>query len=75
MKYKQIEQCSEMYKYGQNEKFKTRDEAEKVVEELKQKIGTQLALLKLYDMSKMEIIEFENAIQLVVKIKIPQLFS
>lgn len=75
MDYKQITQNSELYKYGRNEKFETKDEAKKAIEKLKQEIGTQLSLLKLYQLSEMKIIEIENALQLVVKIKIPQLFN
>lgn len=75
MDYKQITQSSELYKYGRNEKFETKDEAEKAIEKLKQEIGTQLSSLKLYQLSEMKIIEIENALQLVVRIKIPQLFN
>lgn len=75
MDYKQITQNSELYKYGRNEKFETKDEAKKAIEKLKQEIGTQLSLLKLYQLSEMKIIEVENALQLIVKIEIPQLFN
>lgn len=75
MDYKQIKQSSELYKYGRDEKFKTKDEAEKAIEKLKQEIGTQLSVLKLYQLSEMKIIEVENALQLIVKIEIPQLFN
>lgn len=75
MDYKQITQNSELYKYVRNEKFETKDEAKKAIEKLKQEIGTQLSVLKLYQLSEMKIIEVENALQLIVKIEIPQLFN
>ena len=75
MKYKQITQCSKLYKYGRNEKFKTREEAEREIKELKQEIATQLSLLKIYNMSEIEIAESENVMQLLVKVNIPQLFD
>jgi len=70
-----IEQRSEIYKYGRNEKYKTREELDDTIAKLKQKITTQLSLSKLYDRSTIELIEGENTLQLVVKTEIPKMFG
>ena len=74
MNYKRMEQCSKIYKYGRDEEFETKKEANDAIEKLKQQIITELALEKLYDKSDVEIVEVENGFKLNVEIKIPQLF-
>jgi len=73
MKYEKIQQCSRQYKYGKKEEFLTREDAQNAINKLKQEIGTQLAILKLYELSEIKIIEVKNVFQLVVIIKIPKL--
>lgn len=75
MDYKRIKQCSRAYKYGRNEEFETKQEAMEAIEKLKQEIITKLALEKIYDKSEIQIVEVENAVQLVVEIKILNLFG
>lgn len=69
------EQRSEIYKYGRNEKYKTKEELEDAMVKLEQDITKELSLLRLYDKSTVGWIEIENTLQLVVKIKIPKMFG
>lgn len=75
MEYKEIKQTSRAYEYGQGKEFLTREDAQQKVEEVKKNLTTQLALQKLYDKTKVEVIEVENAFQIVATTKIPKLLE
>ena len=77
MQYEKITQCSRLYRYGENEEFKTKEEAEDAIKKLDNKIKTELAMKKLYDVAEVDIYEAKNAnaLILMVTIKIPNLFE
>lgn len=69
--YRTFTQTSRIYKYGEREKLKNKEEALEEVQQLANKIKTELALMKIYDLSNIKIIEIENALQIVVNVKVP----
>ena len=75
MEYEQVVQCSRAYKYGENEEFKTREEAEEAIQKLRQKIVTTLALKKIYELSEVKLHDVNNAMLLVVVTKVPKIFK
>lgn len=77
MEYERITQCSRLYRYGENEEFKTKEEAEDAIKKLENQTKTELAIKKLYDVSEVDIYEAKNAnaFILMVTIKIPNLFE
>ena len=75
MEYEQVVQCSRAYKYGKNEEFKTREEAEEAIQKLRQKIVTTLALEKIYQLSEVKVHDVNNAMVIEVVTKIPKIFK
>lgn len=77
MEYEQITQSSRPYRYGENEEFKTKEEAMGCIKKLMQEVNTKLALLQLYDKSEVNIYESDsaNVLILVLKIKIPRILK
>lgn len=69
--YRTFTQTSRIYKYGEREKLKNKEEALEEVQQLANKIKTELALMKIYDLSDVKVVEIENALQIVVTVKIP----
>ena len=75
---KQVAQFSRPYKYGKREPLKTKEEAEKEVKKLEQKVKTEMSLNGLYKLSTVEILEDgseeEGTLKLIVTTKIPNVF-
>ena len=70
-----MKQTSRAYEYGQGKEFFTRQEALQQVEKVEQNLITQLAVHRLYDKTEVEIIEVENAFQIVATTKLPKLLE
>lgn len=77
MQYEKITQCSRLYRYGENEEFKTKEEAEDAIKKLENQTKIELAIKKLYDVAEVDIYEANNAnaLILMVTIKIPNFFE
>lgn len=75
MKYDQIIQESRIYKYGEKEEFKTREDALIKAKNKENDAKTEIALIKLWDLSQTEIVEENEAFKVVIKIKIPYIFD
>lgn len=73
MKYEQITQTSRPYEYGEGKEFLTKEEAEKKIKKLEQKIKTDMAINGMYKLSETKIVEIDNVLQLVVVTKIPKM--
>lgn len=72
MEYKQVIQKSRLYEYGRDKESKTEQEALLRAKKDEQKLKTQTSLKRIYDISKIEIIQTENrAYQIIWTVKIP----
>ncbi len=71
MKYKEVKQVSRFYEYGEGKEFKTRDEALKMVQRLEANLKTDIAIMRIYEISEVKVIEVEKAFQLVWTVRIP----
>lgn len=69
--YRTFKQTSRPYEYGEGKEFKDRNDCLEKVEQIKEKIGTELALKKIYEISKINVIEVLGALQIVVEVKVP----
>lgn len=74
MEYNQIVE-ERIYEYGESKELKTREEAEKKAQKVKKDVQNELALIRIWDFSKTEIIEENNAFKVVVTINIPSVFE
>ena len=74
MKYNQIVE-ERLYEYGKGKKLITKEEAYEKVKMLKKDVQTELALIKLWEFSNVEIIKERNAFKVVVTISIPSVFE
>ena len=69
--YRTFKQTSRPYEYGEGKEFKNKEEALKKVEILRNNIITSLAMNKIYELSEVNVVEVQNALQIVVNVKIP----
>lgn len=69
--YRTFTQTSRAYEYGGGKEFKDKKDCLEEVERIKRKIETELALVKIYELSKVNVIEIPGALQIVIKIKMP----
>lgn len=69
--YRTFTQTSRPYEYGEGKEFKDRNDCLEKVEQIKEKIGTELALKKIYELSEINVIEVLGALQIVVEVKVP----
>lgn len=69
--YRTFKQTSRPYEYGEGKEFKDRNDCLEKVEQIKEKIGTELALKKIYELSEINVIEVLGALQIVVEVKVP----
>lgn len=69
--YRTFTQTSRPYKYGEGEKLRNKEEALNKMRQLENKIKTELSLMKIYELSDVKVVEIENALQIVVTVKIP----
>lgn len=71
MEYKQVDQISRPYEYGEGKEFPNKEVAMKQIKHLELQKKTEVAMLRLYDVSKFQIIEEENALFLKIIFEIP----
>lgn len=71
MEYKQVEEISRPYEYGEDKEFPNKEVAMKQIKHLELQKKTEVAMLRLYDVSKFQIIEEENALFLKIIFEIP----
>ena len=69
--YRTFKHTSRPYEYGEGKEFKNKEEALKKVENLRNNIITSLAMNKIYELSEVNVVEVQNALQIVVKVKVP----
>lgn len=69
--YRTFTQTSRPYEYGEGKEFKDKSDCLEEVERIRRKIGTELALVKIFELSKISVIEVPGALQIVVNVKIP----
>lgn len=69
--YRTFTQTSRPYKYGKGEELSNKEEALNKMKQLENKIKKELALMRIYDLSDVKVVEIENALQIVVTVKIP----
>lgn len=74
MKYNQIVE-ERLYEYGEGKELKTREEAYEKAKMVKKNVKTELALIKLWEFSNVEIIKVNNAFKVVITISIPSIFE
>lgn len=72
---RQVVQTSKPYEYGEGKPFKTKEEAKEKVKKLEQEVKTTISLKKIYEISKVKIVEVPGAIQLVVTTTIPKVLN
>ena len=72
---RQVIQTSKPYEYGKDKTLKTKEEAMKEIQKLEQKVKTDMSLKKIYEFSKVKIIEVPGAIQLVVTTIVPKIMN
>lgn len=72
---RQVVQTSKPYEYGQDKPLKTKGEAMEEIQKLEQKVKTDMALKKIYEFSKVRVVEVPGAIQLVVTITVPKVVN
>jgi len=77
MKYNKIVDESPLYEYGEGKEFKTREEAlNKAQKEAEKTVITNSAMLKIYEyLTKKEIVEKDNAFQVVAIFEVPSVFQ
>lgn len=69
--YRTFTQTSRTYEYGEGKEFKDKQEVLKKVQQLRSNIITSLAMNKIYELSEVNVLEVQNALQIVVEVKIP----
>lgn len=69
--YRTFKQTSRPYEYGEGKEFKDKQEALKKIQQLKSNIVISLAMNKIYELSEVNVVEVQNALQIVVEVKIP----
>ena len=74
MKYNQIVE-ERRYEYGEGKELKTREEAKEKAQKVKKDVQNELALIRIWEFSKTEIMEENNAFKVVVTINIPSVFE
>lgn len=72
---RQVVQTSKPYEYGKEKTLKTKEEAMKEIQKLEQKVKTDMSLNKIYEFSKVKIIEVPGALQLVVTTIVPKVIN
>lgn len=72
---RQVVQTSKPYEYGKEKTLKTKEEAMKEIQKLEQKVKADMSLNKIYEFSKVKIIEVPGALQLVVTTIVPKVIN
>ena len=72
---RQVVQTSKPYEYGKEKTLKTKEEAMKEIQKLEQKVKSDMSLTKIYEFSKVKIIEVPGALQLVVTTIVPKVMN
>lgn len=76
MEYNQIIQTSRIYEYGEGKEFKTKQEALKKAQKEQSDAKTRSALKKLWEyVTKTEIVEKGNTVQVIMILEIPSMFE
>ena len=72
MKYEQILQESETFLFGEGQRYETREDALKAVNNLLQKVKTEIAMQKMFEKAETEIIELKHGFKIAVVLNIPK---
>lgn len=75
MEYRQMRQKSRLYYYGEGKEFLTKEEAKEAMKRKIQKIKTELALRRIYEVTSVDLKEKDNAFQIILRVKIPVLLE